>query len=258
MIAAAALITAIGLIAIACSESSPSKRAIKTPEDIKESVEEKPHYYLHNLNEHVSNDWRPRDGSNQNHRNNTFRPDKISFRDGLMIITLDSQGCPDECGSHPYASGEYMAVGKKEYGYGLYEAQLKAASGTGLATSFNLFTVGPGKKPFSFRISITIPGNDCRTVQPSWGENHSNPIQLGFDACRGFHKYGFEWKAGSLAFYVDGTKVLAASGDFAYPAGWIHANLWAGSDEVTGRLGGTYAGSSATAEWDWIGHTPAQ
>jgi hypothetical protein len=151
-------------------------------------------------------------------------------------------------GVRPYRSAALAT--RRSFEHGLFQAEIRAAAGSGVITGFFLHRHGPLQE-----IDIEIPGSDPRRMlvnvyfnpgdegaamsfgyrgSPCW-------IDLGFDASVGFHSYGIDWRPDRLAWFVDGRVVHERVGWDPTPIPHLkmrlHANLWAPrSEEFAGRI----------------------
>ena len=201
--------------------------------------------------------WRKADGwTNGDMFNVGWLANHISFASGIMLLKLDNVPCPSGCSGKPYASGEYRST--NYYGYGKFEARLRAAKGSGLVTSFFTYT-GPSDKTEWHEIDVEILGRDTTKMQTNYFTNgvggHETIINLGFDAAAGYHNYAFEWTPSAIKWYVDGKLVhteTGSRGPLPSVPGKIMVNFWCGInvDSWLGKF--TYPGSPLYAQYDWI------
>lgn len=202
--------------------------------------------------------WEESNWSNNGPFNNKWRPDHIKFNNGIMTITLDKKECPANCDEYPYVSGEYRTTAEK-YSYGYYETRMKAAKGPGLvAGTFFTYAGVYGERSHN-EIDFEVLGNDPTQVQLNYyyagkGKDQENKemINLGFDASKDFHNYGFIWKPNSIEWYIDGKRVHKATKDIPQKPCKIMVNFWPGTEEVSGWLGGVYNGNGGQVQYDWI------
>jgi len=205
-------------------------------------------------------DWQTANWSNGNPFNCAWQPDNVIFNQGKMLLILDNTGCPQECDGKPYASGEFRSTQEK-YGYGYYEVRMKPAKGDGLVSSFFIYTGTYGQEDHH-EIDFEFLGRDTTSVQLNYyveGKgNHEKIIDLGFDASKQFHNYGFSWTPESLTWYVDGKPVHTVKGKVPYKPGKIMVNFWPGIG-VDGWLKPfKYPGKPLQAEYDWIAYSPLE
>lgn len=199
--------------------------------------------------------WESADWENGGVFNCVWRPGNISFKDSIMSIELKKEENKD----YVYISGEYRS--KKEYGFGHYEARMKAASGNGLVTSFFVYRGTHGSNDHH-EIDIEILGKNPRQMQLNYfvegKEGKKAVIDLQFDTSKDFHTYGFDWTDKSIEWFVDGKSVYKVEERAPYLPGKIMMNLWPGTQEVSEWLGGTYNGEGTTAEYDWVKYEKAE
>lgn len=189
-----------------------------------------------------------------------WRGDHISFSEGIMIITLDDQPCPDGCSAQPYASGEYRSV--NFYHYGLYEARLKPAQASGVVGGTFFTYTGPSDDQPWDEIDIEILGKDPTRMQTNYYTGgiggHVTLIDLGFDSSKDFHKYGFEYREKFINWFVDGKLVHTedgSKGELPSHKMKVMLNLWPGIgvDEWLGTFSYTIP---IHAQVDWVKFTP--
>jgi beta-glucanase (GH16 family) len=175
----------------------------------------------------------------------TFPGNLASFaQDGL---TCDEEGThllieKASTGGRPYRSGAFASA--RLFAHGRFEAEIRAAPGSGLVTGFFLHRDAPRQE-----IDIELAGSDPRVMlvnvyfnpgdegtamafgyrgAPSW-------IDLGFDATEDFHRYAIDWRPGLIAWSVDGRIVHERAGWDPTPIPHLpmrlHANLWAPRSE---------------------------
>ena len=193
--------------------------------------------------------------------NSAWRADHIAFAAGQMELRLNTQPCltaPEQCASRPSASGQLRS--QETYGFGRYTAVLRAAAGDGVVTDFMKYTGGVVGNPTDL-IGMHIQGQDPTRMQVSYfldgvGARY-HTVSLGFDASLSMHTYAFDWSAGALRWYVDGSEVFNATG-VGLPAaeGHIVSDVWAASP-VTAALFGTYTNAPTRAVFDSISFAAA-
>lgn len=210
------------------------------------------------MNTPDDSDWQKANWSNGDPFNCAWQPDNVTFGQGKMLLTLDNKGCPQECEGKPYASGEFRSTQEK-YGFGYYEVRMKPAKGDGLVSSFFTYTGTYGQSDHH-EIDFEFLGKDTNKVQLNYyveGQgNHEVMIDLGFDASKEFHNYGFKLTPDSLTWYVDGKPVHTVKGKVPSKPGKIMVNFWPGTG-VDGWLKAfNYSGKPLSAEYDWIAYAP--
>lgn len=190
-------------------------------------------------------------------KNNTgWLANNITFTDGRMKISLTDAGAA----GRPYASGEYQS--RSFFGYGRFEARIKAAAAPGVVTGFFTYT-GPTFGSPHHEIDFEFLGKTPRQVQLNYftdgiGDRETN-IDLEFDASKEFHVYAFEWRPESIRWFVDGRLVheeTGTRGPLPSVPGKIYLHLWAGKDleDWLGRF--NYTGQPLVAEVDCISFRP--
>lgn len=158
----------------------------------------------------------------------------------------------------PYCSGAFASVAA--FGYGRFEAEIKAARGSGLITGFFLHRASPrqeidieisGANPTQMLINVYFnPGDDGAALAYGY---RGSPIRipLGFDATRDFHRYAIDWRPGQIAWLVDDLVVHLRRSWEPTPIPHLemrlHGNLWAPrSTELAGTMDETALPASAT------------
>lgn len=185
-----------------------------------------------------------------------WRKDNARFEGGKLALRVDNDGCPAKCSGRPYAAGELQSV--KKYGYGRYEARMKPARLNGAMTG-SVFTYNDQPQD---EIDIEFIGKDPTIFQTNYFTNgvgqHGSDIQLGFDATRSFHDYAFEWRPGSITWFVDGKAVHredGSRGPLPQVAGAFVVNVWPGNT-VDSWLGPLQYDKPVQAEYEWVRFTP--
>jgi GR25 family glycosyltransferase involved in LPS biosynthesis len=181
----------------------------------------------------------------------TFPGNLASFtREGLRYTDQGAQLVIDgvKGARRPYQSGAFASA--RSFGHGHFEAEIRAAPGTGLITGFFLHRDSPrqeidmefaGADPRRMLANVFFnPGDDGAAMSfgyrgaPCW-------IDLGFDATADFHLYAIDWQPGRVTWLVDGRIVHVRVGWDPTPVPHLdmrlHANLWAPrSEALAGRI----------------------
>lgn len=149
----------------------------------------------------------------------------------LVIEAIDG-------GTRPYRSAAFSSV--RSFGHARFEAEIRAAPGSGLITGLFLHRDAPLQE-----IDIELPGSDPQRMLANvyfnpgdegtamgFGYRGSpNWIDLGFDASASFHLYAIDWRPGRVTWLVDGKVVHERVGWDPTPVPHLkmrlHANLWA-------------------------------
>ena len=158
----------------------------------------------------------------------------------------------------PYRSGAFASV--RAFGHGRFEAEIKAARGSGLVTGFFLHRDSPrqeidveltGDDPHSMLVNVYFnPGDEGSTLAFGYRGSPCR-IELGFDATLDFHLYTIDWRPGSICWSVDGKVVHDRVGWDPTPIPHLpmrlHANLWVPrSEEIAGLIDESCLPSRAT------------
>ncbi|PKN82928.1 MAG: glycoside hydrolase [Chloroflexi bacterium HGW-Chloroflexi-9] len=151
-----------------------------------------------------------------------------------------------EGGRRPYRSGAFASV--RSFGHGRFEAEIRAAPGSGLITGFFLHRDTPRQE-----IDIEFAGHDPRRMLANVFFNPGDDgtamsfgyrgspywIDLGFDATADFHLYAIDWQPDRVAWLVDGVIVHERVSWDPTPIPHLdmrlHANLWAPRSEELAR-----------------------
>ena len=174
----------------------------------------------------------------------SFAHENLEYGDEGARLTIEAVAG----GLRPYRSGAFASV--RSFGQGRFEAEIRAARGSGLITGFFLHRDTPRQE-----IDIEFPGSDPRRMLANVYFNPGDDgtaisfgyrgspcwIDLGFDASADFHRYAIDWRPGRVVWLVDGSVVHERVGWDPTPiphlAMRVHANLWAPrSEELAGRI----------------------
>lgn len=191
--------------------------------------------------------------SNGSMFNCTWRKRNVTFNDGKMQLIIDVDSAPVYA---PYSGGEYRSKGF--YGYGRYEASIKAIKNDGVVSSLFTYTGPSDNNPWD-EIDVEILGKDTTKVQFNYFTNgmggHEYLYDLGFDASEDFHTYAFEWHKDKIVWFVDGEEVHSAEEKIPSTDGKIMMNAWNGTG-VDGWLN-AFDDSSLpiAAEYQWVAFT---
>jgi GR25 family glycosyltransferase involved in LPS biosynthesis len=161
-------------------------------------------------------------------------------------------------GSRQYRSG--AVASSRAFGHGRFEAEIRAARGSGVVTGFFLHRDSPrqeidieltGHDPHRMLVNVFFnPGDEGATVAFGYRGSPCR-IELGFDATQDFHRYTIDWRPGCITWSVDGKAVHDRVGWDPTPIPHLplrlHANLWAPcSEELAGRIDQSDLPSTAT------------
>lgn len=181
----------------------------------------------------------------------TFPGNLASFaRESLQYSVEGAQLVLDAIkgGRRPYRSGAFASV--RSFGHGRFEAEIRAAPGSGLITGFFLHRDTPRQE-----IDIEFAGDDPRRMLANVFFNPGDDgtamcfgyrgspywIDLDFDATADLHLYAIDWQPDRVAWLVDGMIVHERVSWDPTPIPHLdmrlHANLWAPrSEELAGRI----------------------
>lgn len=205
--------------------------------------------------------WRVSDGwSNGAHQACIWDKSNADVADGALTLALvRTPTRAADGGTRDYACAELQS--KATYGFGLYEARLKAAKGSGLVSALFTYT-GPVQKTPHDEIDVEVLGRDTTRFDTNWfvngrGENQEK-IALETPADAAMTTYAFEWTPDRLRWFVDGKPVRDAPAPaFSDAPQKVFLSLWNGGEGTTGWLGRPDA-SIERAEMvvDWVAFTP--
>jgi beta-glucanase (GH16 family) len=151
-------------------------------------------------------------------------------------------------GERPYRSGAFASA--PAFSHGRFEAEIRAARGSGLVTGFFLHRAAPrqeidieltGNDPHSMLVNVYFnPGDDGAALGFGYRGSPCR-IELGFDATSEFHHYAIDWRPSRISWAVDGKTVHERLSWEPTPIPHLpmrlHANLWAPrSEELSGRI----------------------
>lgn len=163
--------------------------------------------------------------------------------DGAHLVISEASS-----GIRPYRSGAFASANLFEHGH--FEAEIRAASGSGLVTGFFLHRDSPrqeidvelaGGDPRRMLINVYFnPGDDGATIGFGYRGSPCR-IDLDFDATLDFHLYAIDWQPNRISWSVDGKVVHERVGWDPTPIPHLpmrlHANLWAPrSEDLAGRI----------------------
>ena len=192
--------------------------------------------------------------------NAVWKKENVTYSDGLMHLSIKDEEATDNETVYPHTAGE--ARTKKLYGYGDFEVRMKPAKVVGTVSTFFTYTDEwnkvDGVENKHDEIDIEFLGKDTTKVQFNYfvgGEgSHEYMYNLGFDASKEFHNYGFRWEKDCITWLVDGKTAYQVKGtgvaDIPSQSGRILASYWPSSAE---SWSGKYAGNNtATTDYQWI------
>lgn len=189
-----------------------------------------------------SEDFHWADGwSNGGVFNCSWRKENAAVEDGVMALSVSKEG-------NGFYGAEYRS--NETYSYGLYSVSMKAAKGSGIVSSFFIYTGNPWDE-----IDIEFLGKHTTKVQFNYFTNgvgnHEYVYDLGFDAAEEFHEYAFLWEPDAITWFVDGVEVYKATTDIPSHPAQIMMNVWntINVDDWTGPLDETILPTAAQYRW---------
>ena len=209
--------------------------------------------------------------------NVVWKSHNVVYENGIMRLGITEEKASawldDKDVEFKYTAGE--ARTQNYYHYGDYAVSMKPSANGGTASTFFVCT-GPydlkdGNPNPHDEIDIEFLGKDTTHVQFNFfvdGKGGNEYMyDLGFDASKEFHTYGFRWAEDSITWFVDGKPVYkvttnksatAASNvrivdKLPSTAGRILTNYWCGNERAWGWMG-QYKGpvNDNGTEYQWI------
>ena len=133
-----------------------------------------------------------------------------------------------------YYAGEVRTKGDNGFfKYGYFGTYMKPSNVTGTASTFFTYTDENDDGNPHDEIDIEFLGKDTTKVQFNYfvdGKGgHEYMYNLGFDASKEFHQYGFYWDDDEIVWYVDNKPVYGVKGEVPTTAQKIFQNHWKGN-----------------------------
>jgi endo-1,3-1,4-beta-glycanase ExoK len=200
---------------------------------------------------YVSDGW-----VNGEHQSCEWRKTAIQPVDGKIALLLSDDGGK----LRPLGCAEMHTTARTSYG--VYEARLRTAAGSGLNTAFFTYVGPPTGSPEHDEIDFEFLGKDPHTVSITHYTNGKSTkgevVNLGFDASKEFHNYSIEWSSHKIRWFVDGKVVheTAAQDPIPRNATRIYLSLWSGSAMEDAWLGPFKYTEPVSAEVEWAKFTP--
>ena len=210
--------------------------------------------------------------------NVVWTKDNVKYEDGKMALTITKEDkvvwVNNQEVTYPYTAGEMRS--QNYYGYGDYKVTMKPSANPGTASTFFICTGNYDEKyvldengnvvynedgsiktvqnPHD-EIDIEFLGKDTTKVQFNFFVNgqggNEYMYDLGFDASKEYHEYGFRWEEDSITWFVDGEPVYKVTTDTSAEAGKnvrivdkvpatpgrILMNHWCGTENAEGWMG---------------------
>ncbi len=198
----------------------------------------------------ISNGW-----NNGAHQNCTWSKKQVKAVDGVLRLTFEKR----KEGDRNFVCGEVQT--RKRYGYGTYEARIKAAEGSGLNSAFFTY-IGPTNKKPHDEIDFEVLGKNTAKVQLNQYVSAKGGNEFFADvpggAHQGFNDYAFIWEKDRLRYYVNGELVHEVNDVAKIPvnAQKIFFSLW-GTDTLTDWMGTFVYKEPTSIEVDRVAFTAA-
>ncbi|MBP2299038.1 family 16 glycosylhydrolase [Azospirillum picis] len=201
------------------------------------------------MTSYESSRWQRSDGWNSGgHMSCSWNRENVAFRDGHLALSITDQ----PGGRERYSCGELAS--HRFYGFGSYRVNLKAVKADGVMTSVSHYTGPPFGDPWD-ELTMGIAGKDTTKLELSYVANgvghRGTVIDLGFDAAKGTHSYGFDWKPDGIVWMVDDKpvhRVAAKPEDLPRMPGRLILRFWSASGDTQWLRRFTYPGHALTAE----------
>lgn len=152
-------------------------------------------------------------------------PDNTVVNGGTLTLTIDQNNTR----AYRYNGAEWRT--REFFGYGMYSVRMQPISNPGVVSSFFTYTGPSDNNPWD-EIDIEFLGKDTTKVQFNYYTNgvggHEYLYELGFDASKAYHVYGFDWQADHITWYVDGKAVHTVTENLPVTPGKIMMNVWPG------------------------------
>ncbi|WP_457580315.1 endo-1,3-1,4-beta-glycanase ExoK [Ensifer canadensis] len=192
--------------------------------------------FLDNFDTLDTGRWYVSDGWNNGpHQNCTWSKEHAVVVDGLLELKFEE----GKKGERNYACGEVQT--RERFGYGTYEARVKAADGSGLNSAFFTY-IGPADKKAHDEIDFEVLGKNPAKVQlnqyvSAKGGNEKLADVPG-GANQGFNDYAFVWEKERIRYYINGELVHEVTDPAKIPsnAQKIFFSLW-GTDTLSDWMG---------------------
>lgn len=151
----------------------------------------------------------------------------------LLDVAKDTSEIKTASGD-PYIGAEMRSA--MNFQYGFFGTYMKPSATPGTASTFFLYNDNPHDE-----IDIEFLGKDTTVVQFNYFVNdvgnHEYKYNLGFDASKEYHHYGFYWDEHEITWYVDMKPVYRIVGDDMPSApSKLMANHWAGASNNKGII----------------------
>lgn len=201
---------------------------------------------------YVSSGW-----TNGDHQNCLWHEDQVEIASdtGRLLLSLSDVAR----GDHDYSCGEIQS--EDAYGYGVYEARLRAPLVSGMNSNFFTHIGAPQNLPHNeIDFEFIVQPGEGPVIQTNYftndvGKNEElHPI---VDNGLEFHVYAFEWTPDHLRWFINGTLIREESHpDIPRPPQKIYFSIWS-TGTLTQWMGPLkYPDDPVVLEVDYVSFQP--
>ncbi len=166
----------------------------------------------------------------------SLEPDNVSVAGDRLQITLP-EGSLD---------GGEIASGRL-HGYGSYTARLKVPDAPTSITGFFLYQPPDLQSEIDIEVFNDPSGTVLFTTYSGGKQTHTETKKLPFDPTKGFHDYSFNYRPGTVEFYIDGELLQTYTKGLPDQPMDLYLNSW-----FPTWLGGEKPDSDRHAYAEWI------
>lgn len=138
-----------------------------------------------------------------------------------------------------YGAEQRTAGDEGTFKYGYFGAYMQPSGVNGVCTTFFTYTGETEDNPHD-EIDIEFLGKDTTHVQFNYFVNgvgdHEYMYDLGFDASKEVHQYGFKWTETEIVWYVDAKPVYGIEGTTPSSPQRMFQNMWIGNQSDSGTM----------------------
>lgn len=185
-----------------------------------------------------------------------WEPGNVTVQGGHLVLRLD-------VGTDLWARGAEIGT-HQTYGYGRYEARLRAASRSadpatsGPASSGNISAffsyVNDSETEIDHEIEGQNPQLDWMGAYQTTGRHDYGVVDAGADLSQGFHTYRWDWSPDRIDFYRDGVWQRATTSVRPSTPAHLLFNLWPTN---SGAFGGQATPGTSYLLVDYVSFTPS-